>query len=188
MFISGDTALDLFLFVISVAYLFQRSVAKAGEAPAPPPPVADALYAPTPVPSGPAGGSEGSGDPVAPPTLESAWGMLLHAPEALPKGILPFLRAAEADFPREGLIRLSLTPGPGLDRLQDTLTQRALREALSTRARREVDVEIHTAPVGGGPPARITEETVRDGRLQELVDKEPTLGEAVKELDLELLD
>ena len=35
---------------------------------------------------------------------------------------------------------------------------------------------------------RITEETVRNGRLQELVDKEPALGEAVKELDLELLE
>jgi hypothetical protein len=29
---------------------------------------------------------------------------------------------------------------------------------------------------------------VRGGRLRELVDKEPTLGEAVEELDLELLD
>jgi DNA polymerase-3 subunit gamma/tau len=42
---------------------------------------------------------------------------------------------------------------------------------------------------GAAPPAeRITTETVRKGRLRELIAKEPLLERAVEELDLELLD
>ena len=41
---------------------------------------------------------------------------------------------------------------------------------------------------GAAGPARISQETVREGRLRELVGKEPLLERAVEELDLELLD
>jgi hypothetical protein len=38
------------------------------------------------------------------------------------------------------------------------------------------------------PGARITTESVRKGKLRELIAKEPLLERAVEELDLELLD
>jgi hypothetical protein len=39
-----------------------------------------------------------------------------------------------------------------------------------------------------GTIERISQESVRNGRLKDLVKKEPILGRAVEELDLELLD
>jgi hypothetical protein len=50
--------------------------------------------------------------------------------------------------------------------------------------------EVVVEATEGGPDRaeRITQSAVRDGRLRELVREEPTLKEAVQELDLELLD
>ena len=64
----------------------------------------------------------------------------------------------------------------------------ALKAALLARGQEVTEIAILEESEIKQAPSRITEETVRKGRLQELVDKEPTLGEAVKELDLELLD
>lgn len=129
--------------------------------------------------------AEGSGPPVS---LPKAWDRVLANPKNLPRGVLPFLRAARVDFPEAGGIRLSVLPGPGLERLQDPVLLRALREAVGFYAGSVPEMAVSATGLEEGPTNRITEETVRDGRLRELVDKEPALGEAVKELDLELLD
>lgn len=135
----------------------------------------------------------GPPEPESPPpmekvSLDAAWAGLMDEPRNLPKGVIPFLKAAKVEFPGEGTILVSVIPGPGLDRLQDPVVLRGLKDAIAGRT--GVDPEIRVAPegTGEGPPDRITEETVRDGRLRELVEGEPTLEEAVKELDLELLD
>ena len=47
-------------------------------------------------------------------------------------------------------------------------------------------LEAAEAPAEGA--ARVTLESVREGRLRELLAKEPALERAVTELDLELLD
>jgi hypothetical protein len=112
----------------------------------------------------------------------------LEDPKGLPAGVLPFLRAAKIGFPEEGGITLFLPPGPGLERLEDPKAVRALKKALQRHVGNEPRIEIREAGGKEGPPVRVTEETVRNGRLRELVEKEPTLREAVKELDLELLD
>ena len=121
-------------------------------------------------------------------TLREAWTRLLDSPGSLPRGVLPFLMAASVDFPSEGQIRLSMTPGPGLEKMEDPPTLKAVRRALGKVY--GSDPEIILAEGSGPEPGsgRITQTTVRNGRLQELVEKEPTLGEAVKELDLELLE
>jgi DNA polymerase-3 subunit gamma/tau len=116
------------------------------------------------------------------------WDRVLGNPKNLPKGVLPFLRAATVEFPGEGEIRLSVLPGPGLERLQDPLVTRTLGEALAVHTGSAPDVIILANASGEGRTGRITEETLRDGRLRELLEKEPALGEAVEELDLELLD
>ena len=127
-----------------------------------------------------------SGD--SPQTLSQAWNRMLEGAKGLPKGVVPFLRAASVEFPGEGRVHLTVPPGPVLERLQDPAVQRALKGALKELGQ-EVQ-EIFTSPADSPErfSGRITEQTVRTGRLQELVEKEPALGEAVKELDLELLD
>ena len=117
-----------------------------------------------------------------------AWSRLLQTPKDLPKGVLPFLRAAQVEFRGEAGIWIALPEGPGLDKLQEPLVQRGLREALSANAGREMKVTVRPLAPEAKASGRITEEGARKGRLKELVDKEPALGEAVKELDLELLD
>ncbi len=128
------------------------------------------------------------GEASQPPELDQAWKELLRAPRNLPKGVLPFLRAAKVDFPGGREVRISLPPGPGLERLQDPLVLRSLSEALTRLFPGDAELSVRALPPQGSPGGRITEERVRKGRLQELVDKEPALGEAVQELDLELLD
>jgi DNA polymerase III gamma/tau subunit len=123
-----------------------------------------------------------------PGTLAEAWEQMLEVPTGLPKGVLPFLRAAGREITPDGEIRLAIPPGPALERLGNPAVIGSLERALAARGHgsaRIVMVEDEGRTRG---PGRITQETVRKGRLQELVDKEPAFGEAVKELDLELLD
>jgi len=142
-------------------------------------------------PSGAPTEDAGSGDEGAQVdtlTLPQAWTRMLEDPKNLPKGVLPFLRAADIGFPEEGGITLFLPSGPGLERLEDPKSITALKKALQRHVGHEPKIEIQELAREEGPPVRVTEETVRNGRLRELVEKEPTLGGAVKELDLELLD
>ncbi|MGD2120193.1 MAG: DNA polymerase III subunit gamma/tau [Gemmatimonadota bacterium] len=121
-------------------------------------------------------------------TLQESWERLLEEPSELPTGVLPFLRAATVEFPSDSQIRLSVLSGPGLERLQDPAVVGRLKAALSRHFGSVPDFSAEAADTGGSTNERITEGMVRGGRLRELVDKEPTLGEAVEELDLELLD
>jgi hypothetical protein len=139
-------------------------------------------------PGGEGSGGSVAGEAAATVSLPKAWARILEEPQNLPKGALPFLRAAKVEFPEEGGIRILLPPGPGLERLEEPAALRTLRRALSPHAGGEPKLEVRELPGEDGHPPRITEETVRNGRLKELVDKEPSLGEAVKELDLELMD
>jgi DNA polymerase-3 subunit gamma/tau len=124
----------------------------------------------------------------APATLKDAWIRLLETPNQLPKGVLPFLRAASVEFSAQGQIHLSVPPGIALDALKDPAIQRALRRALAELGQEPSGIQVSNASGSEMVPERITQTTVKNGRLKELVEKEPTLGEAVKELDLELLD
>ena len=101
---------------------------------------------------------------------------------------MPFLRAASVSFPSHGQVRLRVPPGPGLEKLQDPVVSGKLRRAIGALAGSEPDLVVEAQETDDGPSKRITEGAVRDGRLRELVDEEPALGEAVQELDLELLD
>lgn len=146
----------------------------------------EALSPPPPAPSNQA---EEGGHPEGVATnFRAAWTRLLEAPGQLPKGVLPFLRAASVEFPSQSEIRLSIPPGPGLERLEDPATLKALKKALGAIGPQDPELVVIGASASGQGEGRITESTVKKGRLQELVEKEPTLEEAVKELDLELLD
>jgi len=154
-------------------------------------PLAEPVPSPGPHQDGADEGSPRRGSvkvPAAEISLPKAWELALGNPKNLPKGVLPFLKAAKVDFRDEGRIQLSVLPGPGLERLQDPTVLRTLGEAVGLHAGSVPELTVSAEGPEEGPADRITEETVRDGRLRELVEKEPTLGEAVKELDLELLE
>jgi hypothetical protein len=136
----------------------------------------------------PEGANAAAPDAAGPMPLPQAWEALMGGAGHLPPGVLPFLMAAQVSFPEEGSLALTVVPGPGLEKLQEPTVVRALKDALVGLAGHEPELTILAATPGDRPPERITEGTVRDGKLKDLVDKEPALGEAVQELDLELLD
>ncbi|MGI9626388.1 MAG: DNA polymerase III subunit gamma/tau [Longimicrobiales bacterium] len=120
--------------------------------------------------------------------LLKAWSALLADPAQLPAGLRPFLHAAKVEEVDAGL-RLSLPEGPARERLREVTAFRALKDGLALHSGLD-SVEIQLEDLGGGDAggARVSEETVRATRLEELIKKEPLLEKAVEEFDLELMD
>jgi DNA polymerase-3 subunit gamma/tau len=148
----------------------------------------DVQARPALTPTSPKAEPASTGAPEGALALPDAWEKVLSTPKALPAGVLPFLKAAKAEFPKDGRILITVLPGPGLERLADPVVVRALKDSLGRLSGSVPELVVVPESPGDRPAERITEGTVRNGRLKELVEKEPTLGEAVKELDLELLD
>jgi DNA polymerase-3 subunit gamma/tau len=135
--------------------------------------------APTP-PARPTAGSN-------PPDLLTAWKGILEEEIGLPPGLLTFLRGADAQVAEDGALELGVA-GPALERLKGS-TSRTLEDALSRATSRAVTIRVRaTDGRGPSPESRISRDEVRQGRLRDLVDKEPALRHAVEELDLELLE
>ena len=124
-----------------------------------------------------------TGDPVA------AFDQLLASGRGIPSGLRPFLREARCERVGERGLRLTVPPGPGLDRLRTPgIVGRlceAVGELLGFRPRIDVAEGRRTEPAG---PRAVSPEQARRERLGELVEREPLLARAVKEFDLELLD
>ena len=173
--------------------------AAATRAPPPPPPQPSTTKSPArPASKSPAGATTksparpASQPPAQPPTtLAAAWRALLDDGErmaGLPRGLAPFLRAAtpsEAD----GALGLEIE-GPAEARLRQPAVLRKLEEGLALHAGRK---SARIAILGGGADrggegARVTEDSVRRTRLQELVKRAPHLERAVDELELDLVD
>jgi DNA polymerase-3 subunit gamma/tau len=122
--------------------------------------------------------------------LLSAWRWVLDRGEGVPAGMAGFLRNAEPVL--DGDTVLVALPAPAVERLTENAAERtALRLAIGEGLGRVVELRVRVeaaaeSPTGGA--ARVTPDTVRETRLKELVNQEPTLARAVEELDLELLD
>jgi DNA polymerase-3 subunit gamma/tau len=123
-----------------------------------------------------------TGDPAV------AWTRLLDQGAGLPGGLVPFMRAAVVRSGSEGQVEVSLPPGPGLDRLREPLVRAAVERALHRHLVDRPQLVVVATEAAADASRRITPETVREGRLRELIEREPLLGKAVQELDLELLD
>ena len=124
-----------------------------------------------------------AGDPV------SAFGRMLDDRTEVPVGLSPFLRAASVDRAGPDGLRLTLPAGPGLERLREPGARRELVKSLARYLGREPQIEVaEGSPAPAGKPVRITRQRVTESRLRELVEREPLLGRAVEELDLELLE
>jgi hypothetical protein len=98
----------------------------------------------------------------------------------------PFLRVATVTEGPGGEV-LVRVPGPALERLREPVVLHQVSNALSAQLGRGVRV-VAAAADAPAEGRRITQETVRQDRLRELISKEPVLQRAVEELDLELLD
>ena len=121
------------------------------------------------------------------PDLLTAWKSLLEEGIGLPAGLLTFLRGADAVVAEDGALELGVA-GPALERLKGS-TSGALEEALSRATSRAVTIRVRgTDGRGRSTESRISRDEVRQGRLRDLVEKEPALRHAVEELDLELLE
>ena len=161
--------------------------------PEPAPPAAPSASPAAKPPQGPSPQPRPSRRPAAPVAdLASAWRALLDDRErlakTLPRGVTPFLQGAVARE-SDGTLVLEI-PGPGKARLQPPQVLRVLEEGLALHAGRD---SVKISIVGsdgdeGGGSGRVTQDSVRRTRLQELVRQAPHLERAVDELELDLVD
>ncbi|NIP60031.1 MAG: DNA polymerase III subunit gamma/tau [Gemmatimonadetes bacterium] len=124
---------------------------------------------------------------------EDAWRTVLDAGDGVPQGMLAFLRAARVRAVDDGILEVAVPAGPALDRLQDPSTRRELAEALGRVMGGAPEIRVSRLEEGdrdgrSGTTHRISPEAVREDRLKALLEREPLLGRAVEELDLELLE
>ena len=106
----------------------------------------------------------------------------------LPGGVTTFLRAATPSE-SDGALVLEI-PGPGEARLRQQTVLRVLEEGLALHAGRDsakISI-VGSSADGGADSGRVTEDSVRRTRLQELVKRAPHLERAVDELELDLVD
>lgn len=102
-----------------------------------------------------------------------------------------FLRSAKVELKGSDVVTISLPAGsPALERMSNATAIRPLADALSEQLGQKLSIEV--LPSAAAEPAegtpRITAETARRDRLEQITAEEPLLAAAVKALDLELLD
>ncbi|MEZ4414152.1 MAG: DNA polymerase III subunit gamma/tau [Gemmatimonadota bacterium] len=120
-------------------------------------------------------------------SVGEAWARLVESGSGVPPGLGPFLRTATIDE-SDGAARLHMPPGPGLERLQDPRVRAALEESLARHLGRPLGLRVESQSKAAETPERVTQETVRKTRMDELLAREPRLKAAVEGLDLELME
>ena len=187
--------------------------AVVGASPSPPTPAAGPVSPPRSsarsVPTRGSGASPGGRGPSMAPvpsrSLSEAWKLLLADKKKRIEGV-PTLLMHAASVVKEtadGVLVLSVPDGMGAERMREPSARRRLEEALALHSGRD-SAKISIVGEDGDPgqgrrsserrgsrgdgAARVTEETVRETRLQELVKRAPQIERAVMELDLELVD
>lgn len=138
-----------------------------------------------------AGGATPTGSDEGERSLPEAWQTLIRSGSGLPRGMALTLRTVRVEEVSGGVVGLALPAGPALDRLQgEPPVRHGLAKALGDLMGRkiELDIQLDESVAQSGPNGRITQESIREKRLEELTRQEPRLQRAVEELDLELLD
>ena len=120
--------------------------------------------------------------------LEEAWTRWLESGNNIPLGLSGFLRSAEVRELSDGRLEVTTLPGPGARKLKEPEVMLEICKGVAAYLKRAPDIviaDIKTEPLN---TERITEKSVREDTLRELLQQEPRLGKAVEELDLELMD
>ena len=123
-------------------------------------------------------------------SLVEAWPLVLADRSCAPRGFKVVLGDTRT---REDGNRLILeAPGDLVaERLSDVSVRRKLEEGLALHAGRDyAEISMVKAATAreAGPAARITEESARRTRLRALVERAPHIEQAVRELDLDLVE
>ena len=118
----------------------------------------------------------------------AVWQSLLTEGKGVPRGMLTLLRGVDARADEQGGLELRIIPGPVLERLRGG-GQKILEEALAQTASRRIPIRLlEIQESDRSKEGRISRSEVREGRLRDLLEREPGLRPAVEELDLELLE
>jgi len=136
-------------------------------------------------PAGQPGKREAGASKKTPDTLE-LWQSFLRDGSGVPRGMLTLLRCTDVQLGDDGGLELRIIPGPVLERLRGG-EESVLRSALAKAASLEIPIRLLEALGGGDVPERVSTDTVKAGRLTDLLQREPGLRQAVQGLDLELL-
>ncbi len=127
-------------------------------------------------------------DVVSSATVQVAWDRWLESGRGVPKGLSAFLRSTGVVEGEGGVVELTPPPGPLEERLREPGVMEAIGRGLSPYLGRMPRLVVTVALDREAAPGRITEDVVREDTLKALYRQEPRLEQAVKELDLELLD
>ena len=135
--------------------------------------------------------ADGVEEPRALASLEAteAWNHLMTDGKGIPRGMRPFLQAATVHSDGAGVVVIEIPEGPGLERLEDPVARKTIRDALGAMMIAPPEIVVRPSRASASiKQQRISPEAVRTDRLRELMQREPGLKNAVDELDLELLD
>jgi DNA polymerase III subunit gamma/tau len=177
--------------------------ALGGEAPHEDPVPARSVPGPPPGHRSPGAERPAAGDAAKPPSTPDraepsprggldpveAWKAVVTEADGIPAGLTPFLVAARVRAVQGG-IEVMLPPGPALERLRAPDVREAVRAALRSHTGGDEEIGFVEAPAAtpDGPGGRISSSTVRQGEMEDLLEREPPLKEAVEVLDLDLVD
>ncbi|MBT8489199.1 MAG: DNA polymerase III subunit gamma/tau [Gemmatimonadetes bacterium] len=139
---------------------------------------------------------EAAADPhpvVAPPLRTTddpatAWGFWLEAGSDFPRGLRPYLHAAEVATDDDGRLVIVVPTGPAAERLDEPAVRASIAEGLARHLGHRPELRVEALGEAPDPERRVTVEEVRSDTLKALFRQEPRLERAVQELDLELMD
>lgn len=132
-------------------------------------------------------------DPAEPPLPTTddpveAWGFWLEGGSNFPRGLRPYLHAAEVATDDDGRLLVRVPAGPATERLDEPAVRANIAEGLARHLGHRPELRVEALGEAPDPERRITVEEVRSDTLKALYRQEPRLERAVQELDLELMD
>ena len=120
--------------------------------------------------------------------VEEAWARWLESGIDVPLGLSGFLRSARVRELSDGSLEVTPLPGPGARKLKEPGVMKQIHEGVEPYVSRSFDIVLGDAETDPRNIEHITEKSVREDTLRELLRQEPRLERAVEELDLELMD
>ena len=120
--------------------------------------------------------------------VEEAWMRWLESGNNIPLGLSGFLKSAKVRELSDGRLEVTILPGPGARKIKEPGVMLEISKGVASYLERAPDIVIADIKTEPSNTERITEKSVREDTLRELLQQEPRLGRAVEELDLELMD